>query len=85
MEIKSILSDMKPFINQTDEIPVIMVGDFNTHSHLDVSEKEASKLPVTQEVANIGYLYNSEKLDHHPVFWPSDHASVVSYFYFDLN
>lgn len=25
--------------------------------------------------------YRSETLDHHPVFWPSDHGSVVSWFY----
>lgn len=26
--------------------------------------------------------YWSKTLDHHPVFWPSDHASVTTYFYF---
>jgi len=135
-EIISILSEMKPFIDRADDTPVIMVGDFNTHSHLDVPEAEASKLPVTMEVLNAGFgdsyrivhpdpivspgftwtpLYNeqpiiesrgtienlyrridfifykgkkldlsySAKLDHHPVFWPSDHGSVVSWFYLD--
>jgi len=28
--------------------------------------------------------YRSEVLDHHPVFWPSDHGSVVSYFYLNF-
>ena len=26
-------------------------------------------------------LYRSETINHHPVLWPSDHASVISYFY----
>lgn len=134
MEIKSILSDMEPYIKQADNVPVIMVGDFNTHSHLDViGEEEIAKLPVTQEVLKAGFgdsyreihpdplyspgftwtpyyneqeiakkgsiknwlrridfifykgknlkLYNSEKIDHHHLIWPSDHAGVVSYFY----
>ena len=135
MEIKTILGEMKPYIDQADRVPVIMVGDFNTHSHLDVADAEAAaKLPVTLEVQKNGfgdsyrevhpdpvfspgftwsplyneraliaqrgslnnimrridfifykgkslYVFNAEKIDHHAVFWPSDHASVVSYFY----
>lgn len=34
-EIRTILSVLKPILNQTDSIPVIMTGDFNIHSHLD--------------------------------------------------
>lgn len=34
-EIRRILSTLRPYLNEADSIPVIMSGDFNTHSHLD--------------------------------------------------
>lgn len=34
-EIRTILSLLKPMLAETDSIPIIMGGDFNSHSHLD--------------------------------------------------
>ena len=34
-EIKTILNVIKPYIYESDYIPIIMGGDFNSHSHLD--------------------------------------------------
>ena len=34
-EISSILSVLSPFLEETDSIPIIVGGDFNSHSHLD--------------------------------------------------
>lgn len=34
-EIRVILDILKPYLDESDEIPVIMGGDFNIHSHLD--------------------------------------------------
>ena len=37
-ELQRIFSVLKPFLAESDSIPVIMGGDFNTHSHLDWTE-----------------------------------------------
>ena len=37
-EVRRILSVLKPFLAEADSIPVIMGGDFNSHSHLDWTE-----------------------------------------------
>lgn len=37
-EIRKILAVLKPMIAETDSIPIIMGGDFNSHSHLDWTE-----------------------------------------------
>lgn len=37
-EINAILSTLKPILSEADSIPVILGGDFNSHSHLDWTE-----------------------------------------------
>lgn len=37
-EIRTILNVLQPFLAQSDSIPVIIGGDFNSHSHLDWTE-----------------------------------------------
>lgn len=37
-EIRRIMSVMRPFMAESDSIPIIMTGDFNDHSHLDWTE-----------------------------------------------
>ncbi|MFI3294827.1 MAG: endonuclease/exonuclease/phosphatase family protein, partial [Rikenellaceae bacterium] len=37
-EIRTILNTIAPYLAQADSIPVIMGGDFNSHSHLDWTE-----------------------------------------------
>lgn len=34
-EIRTILNVLRPFIAEADRVPIIMGGDFNSHSHLD--------------------------------------------------
>ncbi len=135
-ELTSILNDITSWTNSADRIPVLVVGDFNTDSHLDWTEENkamhnglAIDFPVSRLMEKADYTdsfrklhpkaaeypgftwsplinplaktpdclpcridfiyykgskllpYSSEMLNHHPVFWPSDHASVVSSFY----
>lgn len=42
-EVRKILSVLQPILSQADSIPVIMGGDFNTHSHLDWTEATQNK------------------------------------------
>ena len=37
-EIRRIMNELKPFLAEADSIPLIMGGDFNSHSHLDWTE-----------------------------------------------
>ena len=37
-EIRKILGALKPMIAESDSIPIVMGGDFNSHSHLDWTE-----------------------------------------------
>lgn len=37
-ETKKILSILRPYLAESDSIPVVMGGDFNSHSHLDWTE-----------------------------------------------
>ena len=37
-EMRTILNLLKPFMTEADRIPIIMGGDFNSHSHLDWTE-----------------------------------------------
>lgn len=37
-EIRKILTVLQPMLAETDSIPIIMGGDFNSHSHLDWTE-----------------------------------------------
>ena len=37
-EMRTILSVMKPYLAEVDSVPIIIGGDFNSHSHLDWTE-----------------------------------------------
>ncbi len=37
-ELRSIMHAIKPYLAEADSIPIIMGGDFNSHSHLDWTE-----------------------------------------------
>lgn len=61
-EIKIILENLKPQIDQADEIPIIIGGDFNSPSHLDwvPSKKEwhnnlVVEWPVSKEMESAGF------------------------------
>ena len=134
-EIDTILKEMKPYIDNANEIPVMMAGDFNSGSHLDwtnefkgIHNDMVIEWPVSQSMLKAGFkdsfrelnpnVFNapgftwsplinpfnpdcihdridfiyykgtnlapvhSETINHHPVFWPSDHGSVVTHFYY---
>lgn len=138
-EIKEILPEIDQYLRNAERVPVIMVGDFNSPSHLDLTEETVmhyggemrdrpiSKLvtgadlidsyrvnhpnpamspgytwsPLRNEIfvlksgahlSRIDYIYYKGKklqpyhsyvIDSHPVFFPSDHASVITSFYLD--
>ena len=61
-EIKIILEKLKPQIDQADDIPLIIGGDFNSPSHYDwVAEKKewhnnlVVEWPVSKEMINTGF------------------------------
>lgn len=132
-DIEAIDDVLGKYAAKSDKVPVIVVGDFNSNSHLDqfpvrISTDPKIAWPSKVMVNNLGFsdsfremnkdskmfqgytwspmnntalekskgwnrvdyiyyrgkdlkLYRSEKIDRHPILWPSDHASVVSYFY----
>ena len=140
-QIDAILKEIAPYTENSDKVPVITGGDFNSLSHLDVNKRTSLvrngvvfDSPVSESMIRAGYtdsfrerhpdplitpgntwspvrgnepglvasgdipieridylyykgekltLYHSEALNHHPIFWPSDHGSVVSSFYLE--
>ncbi len=42
-EIQSILTAIRAFIDNADQVPVIMGGDFNSHSHLDWTSRTQNR------------------------------------------
>jgi len=137
-EINTILAELQPYIDNSENIPVFMTGDFNCGSHLDWTDQQKdihngvvmdwkvsrsmydagfrdsfrdinpdplkdpgftwsplinNNMTVTQRCIRnrIDFIYYkgsltpyySKMVDYHPKFWPSDHGSVVSYFYTD--
>lgn len=61
-EIKKILEEIDPVISNSNKIPVIMLGDFNTGSHLDWKEESKAihnnyvvEWPVSVEMQNAGF------------------------------
>ena len=57
-EIRKILSVLKPMMAETDSIPIIMGGDFNSHSHLDWTE--ATKDMYNHGGAVVGWTVSKE-------------------------
>lgn len=135
-EINAILKEIKPYTDNANNVPVLMVGDFNCGSHLDWTEKTKDlhfgmtiDWQVSKNMMNNGFKdsfrelnpdplkdpgftwsplinhaspnqncvrdridfiyykgdqllpYRSRTIEDHSVFWPSDHGSVISWFY----
>ncbi len=135
-EIKIILNEIQSYIDNADNVPVFVVGDFNSGSHLDWTEqtkeqhfglvmdwgtshtmldsgfKDSFREMNPDPIKDPGFTwsplinhatpnqncvrdridfiyykgkkvlpYRSRSIEDHPVFWPSDHGSVVSWFY----
>lgn len=75
-EIRSILSVMKPILSESDSIPVIMGGDFNSHSHLDWTEATKNMYnhggavvnwTVSKEMQNAGFKDSFREINPDPV------------------
>lgn len=73
-EIKQILSEIQPFTDGTDKIPVLVCGDFNNGSYLDWTEEAAHRnngyvvnWPVSKEMADAGYRDSYRAVHPDPV------------------
>jgi len=83
-EISKILQDMAPLIADADSIPVFLMGDFNTPSHLDWTPA-ASALhcgytidwPVTRRVEQAGLVDSYRSLHPDPVADPGNTWSPI--------
>lgn len=78
-EICTILSALEPLTAQCDSIPVILGGDFNTHSHLDWTEATRDLYrhggavvawPVSRELERNGFIDSFRELHPDPVADP---------------
>lgn len=91
-EIRRILSALRPMLAQTDSIPVIMGGDFNTHSHLDWTERTRHlynhggavvRWPVSAAMQQAGFKDSFRELNPDPakklgVTWLTDADSLAT-------
>ena len=75
-EINKILGAIKPFLAETDSIPIIMAGDFNIHSHLDWTEATKDmynhggtvvEWPVSKAMETAGFIDSYRKIHPDPV------------------
>lgn len=75
-EIRTILSVLSPMMAQTDSIPLIIGGDFNSHSHLDWTEatrhlyKHGGAVvnwPVSRMMTDAGFSDSFRELNPDPV------------------
>ena len=62
-EVKEILRQIAPILKESDEIPVIMAGDFNSGSHLDWTDATKHRYngyvipwPVTVQMEEAGFI-----------------------------
>lgn len=63
-ELVAILSAIKPYIDNAKNVPIIIGGDFNTHSHLDWTiatknmynhKNKSIKWPISEMMINAGF------------------------------
>lgn len=75
-EINSILKTIAPFLKAADEKPIIMGGDFNTHSHLDWTSETRNlynhggvvvNWPVSKAIADAGLIDSYREINCWPV------------------
>lgn len=76
-EIKQILEEIKPALMNSDEVPVIVCGDFNSGSHLDWTETTKSvhygyvvRWPVTVEMEKAGFIDCYREIKPNPMSDP---------------
>lgn len=75
-EIRIILDILKPFMAESDSIPIIMGGDFNIHSHLDWTEATKDlynhggavvNWTVSKSMEKAGFIDSFRKINPDPV------------------
>lgn len=75
-EVRAILAEIKPYLDDADTIPVIMGGDFNSHSHLDWTEGAKNTnnhgghvidWAVSREMINAGFKDSFREIHPDPV------------------
>ncbi|MBI9064948.1 MAG: endonuclease/exonuclease/phosphatase family protein [Marinilabiliaceae bacterium] len=76
-EVKQILKEIKPLVNNSNQTPVIMLGDFNSGSHLDWIETTKQihygysiEWPVSKEMEQAGFLDSFRELNINPLLDP---------------
>ena len=78
-ELNAILTVMTPILKETDSIPVIMGGDFNSHSHLDwtLATKDmynhggvVVNWPISKEMEAAGFTDSYREINPDPVTHP---------------
>ncbi|WP_165614857.1 LamG-like jellyroll fold domain-containing protein [Flagellimonas flava] len=76
-EVKSILMEIAPYLKKSNEVPIIMSGDFNVGSHLDWIEETKGihyqrkvKWPVSMEMADAGFIDSYRELYIDPLLDP---------------
>jgi hypothetical protein len=83
-EVSDILRDMAPFLADADDIPVFLLGDFNTPSHLDWTPAAAPlhcgyavEWPVTRRVEDAGMVDSYREINPDPVAAPGNTWSPI--------
>ncbi len=76
-EIKEILRNITPYLKNSDETPVIMVGDFNMGSHLDWTEQTKDihygkivEWPESKAMSQAGFQDSYRELHINPLLDP---------------
>jgi endonuclease/exonuclease/phosphatase family metal-dependent hydrolase len=76
-EIRQILQEAKPFIDEAEEVPVLMCGDFNSGSHLDWVERTRQlhngymvQWPVSTEMSDAGMIDSYRQSHPDPLLYP---------------
>ncbi|SMO51945.1 Exonuclease III [Saccharicrinis carchari] len=78
-EIRTILNVLQPFLVQSDSIPVIIGGDFNSHSHLDwtVAARDmyhhggaVVRWPVSAMLEEAGFKDSFREIHPNPAQYP---------------
>lgn len=86
-DMKMILKDIQPYLEQKDKIPIIVGGDFNSGSHLDWIEKTKSlhkgyiiPWPASTAMIKAGFKDSYRELYPDPLTYPgitfSDHYKM---------
>jgi endonuclease/exonuclease/phosphatase family metal-dependent hydrolase len=76
-EIRFILKNIKPYLDNADQVPVIMAGDFNSGSHLDWTKAAKNQhfgyvipWPVSMEMQKAGFIDSFRETNYDPVKFP---------------